>query len=470
MNQTVTFASLERGVIDQSMHRILRSAADVSLVLDEGDLMRELAAPGGPQELDLSALEGRPLGDLLTADSAVEMQDLLQQTRETGSSRPLDVVLSPDVLEGQVLRFSAHSVADAASVLLVGRFVPAPNILAEQLACAQISQDRDALRRRESESRYRILFQSAPEAIMFINLATGRIDDVNANAADLIGQPADALKGRHLTELVAPSDREKVEQLLDMPAANVDPQRVPVALAPSGDDVLLIGQVFRAIDQPQIVLRIRRLSGEAPRLAGSGQGLAARLLQKSADPIALTDVAGAIYWTNEAFRTLIPDASGPIVGRQITDLLDLSQSAFRGILRVVDSQGRTRIPGAALGSGSSILRGTDLDEADVVVVAVPGDDPLGYGLIIQRQLNADKGVDPSPQRANGSTRADIDAIADLVGRAPMKDLVRETAEAIERACIETALNLTNGNRAAAAEVLGLSRQSLYVKLRRFGFI
>jgi DNA-binding NtrC family response regulator len=39
---------------------------------------------------------------------------------------------------------------------------------------------------------------------------------------------------------------------------------------------------------------------------------------------------------------------------------------------------------------------------------------------------------------------------------------------IERLCIEAALELTRDNRASAAEMLGLSRQSLYVKLRRYG--
>ena len=34
--------------------------------------------------------------------------------------------------------------------------------------------------------------------------------------------------------------------------------------------------------------------------------------------------------------------------------------------------------------------------------------------------------------------------------------------------IESALELTNGNRTAAAELLGLSRQSLYAKLNRYG--
>ena len=44
----------------------------------------------------------------------------------------------------------------------------------------------------------------------------------------------------------------------------------------------------------------------------------------------------------------------------------------------------------------------------------------------------------------------------------------ETTDVIERLCIEAALELTRDNRASAAEMLGLSRQSLYVKLRRYG--
>jgi DNA-binding NtrC family response regulator len=51
---------------------------------------------------------------------------------------------------------------------------------------------------------------------------------------------------------------------------------------------------------------------------------------------------------------------------------------------------------------------------------------------------------------------------------PLKDIVRETADVIERLCIEAALKLTGDNRASAAEMLGLSRQSLYVKLHRYG--
>ena len=46
----------------------------------------------------------------------------------------------------------------------------------------------------------------------------------------------------------------------------------------------------------------------------------------------------------------------------------------------------------------------------------------------------------------------------------------ETTDVIETICIQTAIETTNNNKAAAAEMLGLSRQSLYVKLHKYGLV
>jgi transcriptional regulator PpsR len=62
------------------------------------------------------------------------------------------------------------------------------------------------------------------------------------------------------------------------------------------------------------------------------------------------------------------------------------------------------------------------------------------------------------------------SVVELVGSSKLKDIVAETAEMVERMCIETAVELTRNNRVAAAEMLGLSRQSLYVKLRKYGLL
>jgi DNA-binding NtrC family response regulator len=59
------------------------------------------------------------------------------------------------------------------------------------------------------------------------------------------------------------------------------------------------------------------------------------------------------------------------------------------------------------------------------------------------------------------------SLSDRLGKAPLKVLVSETVGAVERHCIETALASTRGNRSAAAKMLGLSRQALYMKLARY---
>ena len=75
---------------------------------------------------------------------------------------------------------------------------------------------------------------------------------------------------------------------------------------------------------------------------------------------------------------------------------------------------------------------------------------------------------PAEPREGPMLPRSIQQLTELIGRVALKDLVRESTDVIERLCIETALEMTGDNRASAAEMLGLSRQSLYVKLRRYG--
>ena len=73
-------------------------------------------------------------------------------------------------------------------------------------------------------------------------------------------------------------------------------------------------------------------------------------------------------------------------------------------------------------------------------------------------------VSPADERL----AATLASITGQSGATPLLQLVREAGELIERHCIEAALEFAQGNRTAAAERLGLSRQSLYAKLTRYG--
>jgi transcriptional regulator PpsR len=95
-----------------------------------------------------------------------------------------------------------------------------------------------------------------------------------------------------------------------------------------------------------------------------------------------------------------------------------------------------------------------------------GGDETHYAFYIKDVVRLRAQETPSATGMAGS----VAELSRLVGRMPMKDIVGETIDMIEKMCIQSALELTNNNRASAAEMLGLSRQSLYVKLRRFGMV
>ena len=101
-------------------------------------------------------------------------------------------------------------------------------------------------------------------------------------------------------------------------------------------------------------------------------------------------------------------------------------------------------------------------EISAVSVRSAGQPCFGYAV-----RNVGPRVHVAPRAAKELPRS-VEQLTELIGRVALKDLVREATEVIERLSIEAALELTGDNRASAAEMLGLSRQSLYVKLRRYG--
>jgi len=114
---------------------------------------------------------------------------------------------------------------------------------------------------------------------------------------------------------------------------------------------------------------------------------------------------------------------------------------------------------------STVVRGAygSLEEVEVAAVAVLGGKLPCLGFIIRSSA-----LRGAAKLGPASLVRSVEQLTELVGRVSLKDLVRESSDLIEKLCIEAALKLTGDNRASAAEMLGLSRQSLYVKLRRYG--
>jgi transcriptional regulator PpsR len=185
-----------------------------------------------------------------------------------------------------------------------------------------------------------------------------------------------------------------------------------------------------------------------------------RVVDSSPDGFVVTDPKGLILSANPAFLDLIQLSNeAQARGESIERWLGRPGVDLSVLMSNLRQHGSVKL-------FATTLRGEDGSRIDVEIsgVSVPhGDEPC-LGFMIRNV-----GWRLSPRATSGEAiPRSVEQLTELVGRVPLKDLVQESTDLIEKLCIEAALQLTHDNRASAAEMLGLSRQSLYVKLHRYG--
>jgi transcriptional regulator PpsR len=185
----------------------------------------------------------------------------------------------------------------------------------------------------------------------------------------------------------------------------------------------------------------------------------AEVLERMPDAFVLTDPALAILASNGAFLDLVQQArSNDVRGEPLSRFLGRP-----GIdLGLLESQLREH---GVVRNFTTIIRSGGGREEDVEVSAVSSDEggQIRHGFSIRSVSRRLAPLDDDRQVPRS-----VEQLTELVGRVSLKEIVRESTDLIERLCIEAALSYTSDNRASAAEILGLSRQSLYSKLHRHG--
>ncbi len=184
------------------------------------------------------------------------------------------------------------------------------------------------------------------------------------------------------------------------------------------------------------------------------------LIERAPDGFAVIDDHGVVLRTNRAFAEMVQVASPEVaVGQRVARWLGRPGADLTVLLANVQRYGAVRL-------FATTIHGDLGADTDVEISAV-GAAPNGasrFGLLVRdvgRRL-------PSPATGSGRIGSLVAALSDQIGKTSLRALVKETVAGVERHYVEKALELTGGNRTAAAELLGLSRQSLYAKLDRYG--
>ena len=442
---------------------LIAASADVALVMDEAGIIRDMAF--GSDELSGHGYQqwlGKSWSDTVTVESRPKVEDLLreagsgQKTRwrhinhpsADGADLPLSYSVVPMQAAGQG---GGHTVA-------FGRDLRANVSLQQRLVSAQLSMERDYWRLRHVETRYRLLFQLASEAVLIIEAASGKLEEANPAAHTLLGDGlvrpgwtlADHLEARYAAPLAT---------LLEQVRSSGRIETLHARLA-SGTEVTVSVSLFRQEGSTHFMVRVWPQAAGTQQSLSSGKQMLLSVMESAPDAFVVTDPAGRVLSVNHAFLDLVQLPSEEMVRNEsLEKWLGRTGVDMNVLVSNLRQSGAVRL-------FATTLRGEHgaTTPVEISAVSVTGGDLPCLGFTIRdvgRRLSNDPRASRDLPRSPGQ-------MTELVGRVPLRDIVRETTDLIEQLCIEAALELTHDNRASAAEMLGLSRQSLYVKLRRFG--
>ena len=438
--------------------RLLAATGDVALVIDARGMIRDVAIAHPELVLDgFGDWIGRRWSETVTIESRAKIDEMLEDA--AAGTAPRWRQINHEGARGEVpVRYLAMDAAHGGRVIAIGRDIRATAALQQRLLAAQQSMERDYIRLRQAESRYRQLFELSSEAVLIVDAATRRITDANPAARRLGGARKDSLTGQPFAAILHPADRDAGVALLGAVGATEKVPPLGVRMADGRQACELSATLFREGRGAFFLVRLTPLSpaGEARDPAATALET---MLERIPDAFVLADETLTILAQNNAFLDLTQTARaeqvtgqplGRFVGRPGIDLpLLAAQLREHGAVR----------------NFTTIIRGDYglQEEVELAAVATEQDGLPCYGISLRN-------VGPlrAARQPVGDAPRSVEQLTELVGRVSLKEIVRESTDLIERLCIEAALSYTSDNRASAAEILGLSRQSLYSKLHRHG--
>jgi transcriptional regulator PpsR len=440
--------------------KLLGVVSDVSLVINPNGVIEDVSTGQDTMAtLGCQSWLGKRWIDTVTTESKKKIEDLLVVQPET-QNLLWRHVNHPMPSGGEAAIQYITVALKGQKILAVGRNLERLAELQRRLVETQQSMERDFLRLRHIEARYRILFETSPEAVLMVDAQSHRLIEANAGAQSLFKDAGKRLVGRDFRDCFATESQSEVQSLLRTALATGRIEMCSASLNNSSLPLTVSATVFRQEGGAQFLVRLTmRESSVASLLTLDASLVLSEAMAHFPDGWLLTDTSGTVKSVNEEGMALLGvTAATQIVGQSLEGWL-IRGAVDWGVLNTALKQQK---PFRNFATEVRTLSGMTLPvEISGAFLAKP--EPLF--VLFVRDVNRRSQLTPPPSQTVPNPFADL---SQFVGRRPIKDIVGDTVDTIERMCIEAALELTHNNRASAAEMLGLSRQSLYVKLRRFG--
>jgi len=447
----------------ESVATLIATASDIALILDALGTVTDMAFQSEELANDLresAAWIGRKLATCVAPDSRAKVAAMLRDAEKGSTAKPRwrHINHLGEAGKSVPVLYCAVQAGEGDRVVAFGRDLRALSALQQKLMVAQETLERDYSRLRETEMRYRLLFQMSSEALLILDALKLRTTECNPAARALLGFGEQA-SGFTLGDIFHADSLEAVQAHLNAARAGVRADDISVRLKNDDGIVSVAASLFRQDNSNAFLVRISQEAGASASMTDTKRKLL-KIVESAPDGFVVTDADGNILTANAAFLSM----AGLVTEEQAQgESLDRWVGRHGVELDVLMSNLRQR---GSVRFFTTTVRAEDstTSQVEISAVTVGTGGACCFGFAIR---NIGPRLQVEPKKTHALPRS-IEQLTELIGRVSLKELVRESTDVIEKMCIEAALELANDNRASAAEMLGLSRQSLYVKLRRYG--
>lgn len=438
------------------MNRVNFTQPDITLMLDWEGVIREASSSGTISSEQIGDWVGRPWTDTVGQAGGDWIRRMLEDARDRGVSAFREVRQRfPSGLELPI-EYTTVRLGGEAGLIAIGKSLQAVAELQSRLIATQQAREEDYWKLREIETRSRLLFDASNEAVLVVEADALRVVEANPAAIRALGLAT----GWEFMREVAPRDEEAFRGMLRRARENGRAPGIMVHLGAERASWIVRATLMTRDPGPVFLLQLASV-GTDPQTAARGTLLRIEeIVERLPDAFVVTDQDGTVRRANKAFLELVQVATeGGVLGQSIGRWLARPGSGLGVLLSNLLEHGEVR-------QFSTVITGEVGLEAEVEISGASSGigTARAIGLVIRdvgRRIAARTGGSP--------LSVAFTAIEKDIGHTPLPVLVRQTAAALERHCIERALALAEGNRTTTAELLGLSRQSLYAKLGRYGF-
>lgn len=443
--------------------KLLAYSVDLVLIIDQSGVIEKCIDGSKPVSSNTSSLVGKKWLDTVAIDSQPKVNALLKTSEDQEEQKWRQVNQEIDGSASIPIQYSTIYFAKQNQLLAIGKDLSSISSLQQKLVESQQEIERDYANLHAIQNRYLQLFNSIDQAYLIVDSQTLKIVEVNKSAGFLVGD-LKKVQGKLFVNLFPAKDHEAIQSYLLESKSGILQSSIQTTLENLKENVEISSTILREGNQNVCLVSIKPKSQAAQLGTANEQAiLLSQALEDFQDGFIVCSSNGVILTSNNTFVSMSQSTQrDAILGKSFEIWLGRASIDLKIILGTVREYGSIR------DYASTITADDGSSPLDVRISAVSFSS--GKLSLVAIGIHPVSKASNQPVDKPDSLGKNAKELTQLVGKVPLKQIVTETTDIIEKLCILAALDLTMTNRASAAELLGLSRQGLYIKMRRFGIV